>query len=31
MRGMPLDNEAHRLLGVLIQSRDALMVRGEEE
>ena len=31
MRGMPLDDEAHRLLGVLIQSRDALMVLGEEE
>jgi TrmH family RNA methyltransferase len=31
MRGMPLDDEAHRLLGVLTQSRDALMVFGEEE
>ncbi len=31
MRGMPLDDEAHRLLGVLTQSRDALMVLGEEE
>ena len=31
MRGMPLDDEAHRLLGVLIQSRDALKALGEEE
>ena len=30
MRGMPLDDEAHRLLGVLTQSRDALNA-GEEE
>ncbi|HJL59416.1 MAG TPA: hypothetical protein QF621_03595, partial [Candidatus Thalassarchaeaceae archaeon] len=31
MRGMPLDDEAHRILGVMKQSRDALNSSMEEE
>jgi TrmH family RNA methyltransferase len=31
MRGMPLDDEAHRILGVMIQARDALQETPAEE
>ncbi|MBO57630.1 MAG: hypothetical protein CMA77_01370 [Euryarchaeota archaeon] len=31
MRGLPLDDEAHRILGVLKQSRDALIEKSNQE